>query len=96
MSWSASAEVKASTLHETLAGALGTSFQTQSEATAEAQVAFEAAIEVALDLATVVAKPGYDGLIGVHVSGHANPDNEPRSGYASDTVQVTVYQVNEK
>jgi hypothetical protein len=58
------------------------------------------AFEAASNLADYLVEKGVVGDITktfkVSLSGHANPDHEPKSGWANDFVQITITQVEEK
>jgi hypothetical protein len=59
----------------------------------EAKEQFEAAAAAAQALVDSGVVGSADKRLSIVLSGHANPGHEPRSGWASDTVTVTISQL---
>ena len=71
----------------------GAEYLPQPDAPEACEEQVKAAKEAALELIGSRALVGPGKLVQVYASGHANPDHEPRPGWAADFVSVTVSQV---
>lgn len=90
MSWSVSVSSVAA---ENAIGALQDNFtNSYPEPTAEVKEQFAAAVE-ALRAALPTVQPDQLGLVSVSANGHANPGHHKASGWANDSLSVSVYQV---
>lgn len=94
MSWSISASAKFAELDD----ALDAAFEEHAKRALvadETRHQFEVARSCALRIAANGAVGNVTKNLIVTLSGHANPDHEPASGYANDQITVSVLQGND-
>lgn len=86
MSWSKQFTCSIESIEE--AAALVAPSLTTGYAEEEQQAAIRIATQAAVLVAGVVGPPSASVM--VTLSGHANPDNEPKDGFAKDEIRITV------
>lgn len=94
MSWSINARAKSAELDDALIAAFEEHAKRIPVAD-ETRHQFEVARNCALNIAWYGAVGDATKNLIVTLSGHANPDHEPASGYANDQITVSVLQGND-